>query len=145
MFYVIFAVMNNEKVNQLLKEHQVVSTPIRQEVLQLFISNDSALSNQDLEEQLHDSFNRITLYRTLKTFIEQGIIHRIDVDQKSFYALCSNCKSHQHEDNHVHFKCELCDNIECLYDAGQVQLNLPKSYQIQKINIVVEGICKSCK
>ena len=62
---------------QLLKSNGLKATPARLAVLEAYGAVNYALSQVDLEEQLKDQFDRVTLYRTLNAFIEAGIIHRV--------------------------------------------------------------------
>ncbi len=136
--------MKIEKIQSILKSHKVRSTAIRMDLLQFLYNQNKAVSTQEIEQHLGNNTDRITLYRTIKTFLNQGIIHRIDVDQQSFYALCSDCEVHQHDDNHIHFKCKVCETIECIEQDDAIQFVLPRDYEVKKMNIVLEGVCNSC-
>ncbi|MFZ1456094.1 MAG: transcriptional repressor, partial [Saprospiraceae bacterium] len=73
---------------KILKKHHLRHTPFRAEVLQIFANAGKALSSHDIESQLSDA-DRITLYRTLKSFEEKGIIHKaIDGTITQKYAIC---------------------------------------------------------
>ena len=75
----------------LLKEHDLRLTPSRLETLKVFIRHDYALSQPDLEKDLGDDFDRVTLYRTLTSFREKGVIHKVlDDAGATKYALCSH-------------------------------------------------------
>ena len=63
-------------ITQLLKGKRLRLTSFRKEVLQVFMDNDKAIAVSDIEDALND-FDRITLYRTIKSFIEKGLIHEI--------------------------------------------------------------------
>ena len=60
--------------DQLLHQHQLRKTPVRKEVLDVFLSRSEAVSQQYIEQHF-DAIDRVTLYRTLKTFEQKGIIH----------------------------------------------------------------------
>ena len=65
-----------KEVIQKLEQSNLRKTAIRKEVLQLFLkAKGNALSSRDIESQLENP-DRITLYRTLRTFEEKGLIHR---------------------------------------------------------------------
>jgi Fe2+ or Zn2+ uptake regulation protein len=65
----------NTFVKETLKTHQLRNTTCREEVIGLFHRKAIALSHSDLESNLGNLFDRVTLYRTLKTFVEKGILH----------------------------------------------------------------------
>ncbi len=130
----------------ILKKHGLRITSFRNEVVQLFLDSSHALSNQDIEQSLGNP-DRITLYRTLKNFEEKGIIHRaVDGTTTSKYALCeSDCSEHKHQDEHVHFYCERCNNTFCVDEVEVPQVQLPEGYVVTATSMVIQGVCKSCK
>ena len=132
--------------SSILQNHKLRKTPFRIQVLDVFInSGNSALNNNDIESLLVD-FDRITLYRTLKTFEKSGIIHQaIDGSNESKFALCmDNCSEHNHEDDHAHFLCKLCQKTYCLENVISTQLNLPQTYKLEKMHIAMTGVCEQC-
>ena len=72
-----------------LKEYDLRHTGCREDILQSFQSYSHALSHGDLETLFGERFDRVTIYRTLKTFVEKGIIHKVlDDEGGTKYALC---------------------------------------------------------
>ncbi len=130
----------------LLATHQVRKTKIRLEVLDFFLSKNYALSHAEIENAISESHDRVTIYRTLKSFEEQGLIHKVlDDSGTSKYALCaSNCISHRHNDAHVHFNCEKCGHTFCLEEVAIPSIQLPSDYQLIGYSFLVQGICKDC-
>ena len=130
----------------LLKEHNLRNTACRGEVLAYFLEKDFAISHSDLESRLSDSFDRVTLYRTLKTFLDAGLIHQVlDNEGGTKYALCKNhCTDHRHQDNHVHFKCLRCGTTSCLDNTSIPTINLPEGYQNTEMHLLIQGLCRLC-
>ena len=133
------------KIENIFKSSGLRNTPIRNEVLSLFINAESALSNQDIEGQL-ENVDRITLYRTLKAFEEKGIIHKaIDGTMIPKFALCSHsCTEHFHDDKHVHFHCRYCNNTFCIDEAMIPLVPLPKGFKAEETEMIVKGKCQNC-
>lgn len=128
----------------LLQQHRLRQTPIRQAALGLFLDTSHALTHQMIEARLGGSFDRVTLYRTLKSFEEKGLIHRIADDSDAVhYALCYDCGHEQHADNHIHFKCETCGHTFCLEEVIP-QIVVPNQYKITQVQMLVTGKCPSC-
>ncbi|MEC8273637.1 MAG: transcriptional repressor [Bacteroidota bacterium] len=126
----------------MLEKKQIRKTPFRQEVLKLFKASKNAISLKEIERNL-TSFDRITLYRTLKLFIEKGLIHEVLHSSGKKYALCKEqCDEHQHQHNHLHFHCSSCKKSFCL-ETNIKDLNLP-GYIIQQTDLSVHGVCKKC-
>jgi len=90
--------------------------------------------------------DRSTLYRTLKTFEENGIVHQIDDGTGiSKYALCElGCNCEIDQDLHLHFHCSNCDETVCLTERKIPHINLPNSYHAEDVNLVIKGICEKC-
>ncbi len=134
------------QINDKLKHHKLRSTDMRRKVLALFLKERGrALSNKDLEQHL-DDFDRITLYRTIKSFEEKGIIHQAkDGSGVSKYAMCdSHCSTHHHRDDHAHFHCTSCDKTLCLEHPVDQNLNVPDGFKTEMTYIMVEGTCADC-
>lgn len=103
------------------------------------------MSSSELEKELK-GVDRITLYRTLISFEESGLIHHsVDASGQKKYALCAeHCDEHEHHDNHIHFHCNSCGETECLDDEVPSKLNLPKGYKVNDIQFNVMGTCANC-
>lgn len=134
------------EAKKILNRHDIRLTNCRSSVIQAFLLAKQAISQPDLEKQ-HQQFDRVTLYRTLHTFLNKGIIHQIfDETGVTKYALCSHdCAQHQHYDNHIHFKCTQCESLICFDDVAIPNFNVPKGYQIQDMNLLVRGVCNKCR
>ena len=130
---------------KLLKSHKLRITNSRIDVLEKFYKTNHALSFKDLEEDF-GIYDRVTLYRTLNSFIEKGLLHRIPSDSGfACYGLCTTeCSETSHHHDHVHFKCNVCGQIECIPDHHVPKVNLP-GYEIEEQNLIVNGICKMCR
>lgn len=137
---------SEKNIASLLKKHQLRNTKMRKDVLSLFIANpELALSHQDIESKLNDA-DRVTLYRTLKSFEQKGIVHQvIDGSGVLKYALCHfGCDEYEHIDNHAHFHCNKCGKTICMEDVKNENYSMPSGYQMEKSHIVIQGSCKDC-
>lgn len=122
-------------------------TPFRVEVLEIFNRHANAIDVATLETELKE-FDRITLYRTIKTFIESGIIHEIVMpgDIKKL-ALCKDdCSVHDHQHNHhhLHFKCDNCLEVYCLELNEFPVVKYPK-FKITQLELQGSGLCENCR
>lgn len=138
--------MQTEKLVKRLKSHNLRKTPVRQRVLSVFMESQGvALSNSDIEDTV-ENLDRITLYRTLKTFEERGIIHQaIDGTGITKYALCSEmCTEHHHRDVHAHFFCTSCNRTTCLEDIPVPEPKLNEGFRISSAQLVLNGMCDDC-
>ena len=135
------------QVEEILKKNHLSVTDSRQKIMQLFLTSNGALAHADIEKKTGESFDRVTVYRTLQSFVEKGIIHLIPTRDNSIkYALCKDdCEEGHHHDNHVHFICDACTKTICLDDVTVPQVKLPKGFTPQHAEMVVNGICEECK
>jgi len=136
----------NNRIEAILKRNQLSVTGSRKKILQLFLAEPGALAHGDIEKKAGEKFDRVTVYRTLQTFVDKGIIHTIPTADNSIrYALCKdNCSEGEHQDHHIHFLCTNCGNTYCLDDVVTPDIKLPKGYAAIHTEVVVEGICKEC-
>lgn len=138
--------LKKESTEELLQHHKLRVTKFRKEVLELFQASEATLSLKHLEEGLHD-FDRVTLYRTLKSFEDHGIIHKVPTeDNQSYYGLCSDhCGPDKHHHEHAHFTCLSCQQVFCVH---MDTLNLPTAkedgYKVKRAEVLLEGYCPIC-
>lgn len=137
--------MSVKTIKEILKNHKLRITDCRIDVMNQFLNSKSALSQSDLEGEF-DQYDRVTLYRTLNSFLESGIIHKIPNNQgTATYGLCHDtCEPHNHHHNHIHFKCNNCGQIECFDDREVPMVSIPTGYQIESVNLIVDGTCANC-
>lgn len=132
---------------QILRDSKLRSTISRTTILGLFLRNQHALSYSDIEQEVASSFDRVTVYRTLKTFLDKGIIHKILDDTGGLkYGLCTNlCSTDAHHHDHVHFKCVQCGQTSCLDQVEIPAIVLPSGYQAVEVNLLIQGTCSACR
>ncbi|MBX2924863.1 MAG: transcriptional repressor [Chitinophagaceae bacterium] len=135
-----------EQITELLRKSQLSVTDSRKKILELFLQSDSALAHHDIEVRTKEKFDRVTVYRTLQTFMDKGIIHTIPTTDNSIkYALCKDsCEQGHHHDDHVHFICSLCGTTTCLEEIHIPEIKLPRGYKTTQTEVIVSGICKLC-
>jgi Fur family ferric uptake transcriptional regulator len=133
-------------IEEVLTDHRLRVTDQRTKVLKIFFAKDKVFNLAHLNKLLGKDFDRITLYRTLNSFEEHGLIHKIpDKTGNPTYALCKHDPiSHAHQENHVHFKCIHCDLTMCLKDIEIPAVKLPKKLKASNFNFIVEGFCENC-
>jgi Fur family ferric uptake transcriptional regulator len=132
---------------QILHDFQLRSTSSRSDILKLFIDQQHALSYSDIEQEVSSQYDRVTVYRTLKTFLDKGMIHKVlDDSGAPKYALCSStCSQAHHHHNHVHFKCTQCGQTNCLENVEIPTISLPEGYLSEEMNLLIQGVCRVCQ
>jgi Fur family transcriptional regulator, ferric uptake regulator len=132
---------------RLLKEFNLRTTPSRASIINLFLKAEFALSHADIERGLGEYSDRVTVYRTLKSFLERGLIHKVLDDSGTLkYALCNDhCSSENHHHDHVHFKCSTCGQTNCIEEVIIPPIGLPKGYKVQEMSLLIQGVCAKCQ
>ena len=130
---------------ELLKKKHLSITESRKKILSIFLETKDALAHGDIEKKASEKFDRVTIYRTLQSFVEKGLIHSIPTSDNSVrYALCKDCTEGHHHDDHVHFVCSNCEKTICLDDVVSPKLNLPEGYNADNVQVVIHGVCTEC-
>jgi Fur family peroxide stress response transcriptional regulator len=85
------------------------------------------------------SLSKVTVYNTLHTFVEAGLLRVVDIDdtEKRYDLTLAN---------HGHFQCEVCGaiyNFEVNID--QVQIEGLSQFEITQKNVYFKGLCPNCR
>ncbi|MDF9797113.1 Fur family ferric uptake transcriptional regulator [Catalinimonas alkaloidigena] len=155
--------MDQQFLESLFHQHKLRFTKCRTDIIVFFFDASFALSAKDLETRL-PQYDRVTIYRTLNSFIEKNIIHPIPSDggaalyglsehirkvldqttvSEDFTAADQSSIEAIHEE-HIHFTCNACGKTSCLPEQMIPKVSLPQGYQVQEVEMVVKGYCKSC-
>jgi len=134
-----------KEIDDKLNSRNIKPTAMRELVLQVLIEQKTAISLSELEQKFEKA-DKATLYRTLKTFEKNKLIHSIDDGSGAIkYAICQDTCKCLPEDLHVHFLCTKCSQTHCLNEIPIPEIKLPHSFSLESVNIVVKGICSNCK
>lgn len=136
-----------DRITQALLRHGLRLTPVRHAVLQVLTGAPFALSGPEIEQQLVAGADRVTLFRTLKSFEQRGLLHRVPGETEVVrYAACSiECTAEAHFDNHVHFRCTSCAHTYCLNQVPVPAVALPGSFQVERSQCLLLGTCPHCQ
>lgn len=119
------------------------NTEAKQTIFDILKSAKTALSQEDIADAVNGSMNRVTVYRVLNSFCQDGYIHKVlSDDGKYYFALCLNCNDKKHQHNHFHFRCLKCHKVECLKE--EVRVELPAGYRLENVNCLLTGYCQVC-
>lgn len=129
----------------ILKSRQVRPTAMRLLVYEFMAGKRMAVTLTDIENAFEKS-DRTTLYRTIKTFSENSIVHQIeDGTGVAKFALCEKgCNCDVETDLHLHFHCTSCNQTQCLTERKIPNIKLPLGFKATDVNLVIKGICNSC-
>ena len=138
----------SQTIKQILQRGDLTVTKCRIRLLEMFSQTAVALEHRHIEEDIGNQFDRVTIYRTLTSFLSKGIIHKIPTfDGTIKYGLCQdNCTDHKHHiDNHIHFICHSCGKTQCLQQVVVPNIGgLPLGFLTTKTDVILQGLCQKC-
>jgi len=118
-------------------------TSMRILVYDFLSSQEAALSLSEVENHFENA-DRTTIYRTLKTFEEKGIVHSIQENTTTKYKFCHDgCNENTHKDRHLHFYCKICKQTTCKEEISFPE-TLNTNFRIDEIRLFAKGICEHC-
>lgn len=134
-----------ETIEQVLDSKNIRVTAMRLLIYKFLADKQVAVTLTDIENAFAKA-ERTTLYRTIKTFEEKGIVHQIDDGTGIIkYALCEQgCNCDIKTDLHLHFHCTNCNETVCLTEHKIPQIKVPSGFVSENVNLVVKGICDKC-
>ena len=132
------------QIEKILKSSGLSVTKNRKKLLKALLHAAKPLTLNQIRS-LIGYIDRVTLFRILSAFEERKIIHKIRLDNgRQLFALCDQgCNSVSHNHDHIHFKCDSCDDVSCLSVDNFPDFKIP-NYMIRDISINVNGLCSSC-
>lgn len=130
-------------IHQQLRDKGVRPTPIRTGILTLLMQTRRAYSHADLERAFDHSLDRVSLYRSLLTLEEAGLIQK-HIDQKGNVSYF--CQDIDNQDaTYPHFKCSHCETVVPLPKLPPEYLALVRQYQLDNLRLLAEGTCDDCR
>lgn len=131
------------KATIILKENELKITQNRLDVLSVFLCSEKAFSLLDLEKILGDKHDRSSIFRSLQTYTERGLLEKFcNSSGTAVYTLNlhqPNC------DGKSHFKCKDCETVVSLPNLPEEYLQFLGNHKIETMNVLIEGTCEKCQ
>ncbi len=144
----------NQRFTEILRHAGLRVTEVRLSVLAVLSKGQAAghaLLAADVAAALPHA-DRVTVYRTLSTFVDAGIAHRVDPGDRVFrFGLTdhAHCDGDDHDHEHPHLVCDACGVVQCLDDAVvtiQPRRGAAGTWrQIRQQQVTLHGTCQSCQ
>jgi len=140
---------SNKQNEKILRQFGLKVTSTRLLVLEVLKSSRAALSHGDILEKTRGSrLDKVTLYRTLDTFVTNGIAHKVASENRNWlYALQPMDCNYSLDDDHAHFICDYCDRIYCLPVQTRNRMPAPEAeegFVIRAHEYRLHGVCPQC-
>jgi len=136
--------MSEIDFKKILKEKGFKNTPTRTAVINIFNQSNKPISADFIYKKLKGNIDEATVYRTLTSFFESGILKKIDLRKNSSYFELNN-------DHHHHIICMKCGLIEDFKEnkgieklLDQVVSKSSKFKSIKEHSLELFGFCKAC-
>jgi Fur family ferric uptake transcriptional regulator len=129
--------------NALLRDKGLRTTRCRRAVLATVAAADEPLTVEQIADALAgEGFDLSTIYRTVETFEQHGMLNRLDLgDGTRRYC---GCDGHHH-----HIRCLKCGRIDkvdlCLVERMQGAIEKTLGYRIVDHSLVFTGVCRRCR
>lgn len=128
----------------LLKEKGLKTTKQRLRLLKVLQESTTPLNAEMILEKMKGTLsgcNLSTVYRNMEILLDRDVVHEINIDQKSYYAI--NQSQHGHYIQCIH--CKEMTRIEgCPLESYERDLETKTGYKIVKHRVELFGICKKC-
>jgi Fur family ferric uptake transcriptional regulator len=118
-------------------------------VLRVLANSRRPLDASQILAALPGSTDTVTLYRTLNTFAENKLVHRVRGEDRSWrYAMGGPGDTSDHR--HPHFLCDECGKVECLEQASIPDdilktSSIGRGYKLEYPELVLHGRCPNCR
>ena len=130
-------------LSEILHGKDFKMTAQRAAVLEFLVGNVDHPSAEEVLRKVKLRFpyiSRATVYNTIKALTKAGVLQEVLVEQ-------DKTRVDPNVSRHHHFKCVKCGKVEDMpyklltvdQVAGRVQ-----GYQIKKVQVIMEGLCKKC-
>lgn len=133
-----------EQVDKLLRSAKMKRTGPRRMILEILVVHNNPQTADEIFSAIGKAGpNRVTVYRTLESMVEAGLVHKAFVHKRAeHFELADRCSDTQ---CHPHFTCTSCGDMHCL-----TEMSLPaaksqyKGFVIDRQRIQLEGLCPKC-
>ncbi len=137
-----------QNMRNILKEKGYKATPARLAILEIFADNKLPMNAENIYKKLKSNksqrkVNEATVYRTLTSLEEGGILKRVDLRKDSFYFELN-------DKHHHHMICTNCNELEDFENKeienilGRIVGKSSKFKSIKEHSLELFGLCRMC-
>ena len=120
-------------------------TKAREWILSSLLEADRPLTHQQISEKLtaHD-IDKVTLYRTLNTLKDTGLVHAVQGIGGTLLFCANPVTSASCPGNHAHFQCRGCGAMQCIEAQKLPRIVMTGGAQVETKQLVAFGLCPVC-
>ena len=135
---------SDSQTRKTLKAAKLYRTECRTALLKVLLKADKPLNQEQIAQRLGKKrFDKVTIYRTLESFCEAGLVHRAFMQKRAWhFESAQDCSESQ---CHPHLTCTNCGDTHCLTEMTLPMAKSPhKGFIIRRQEIRLEGLCPTC-
>jgi len=138
---------NPDEIISKLKSAGYRITPVREQIVEIFINSSSPISAGDLIESfkiLKIPVNKTTIYRELDFLLEKNIIKEIEFGEgKKRYEL----ETGHHHHHLVCLNCRKVEDVDLEVDLHDEEKKIEKEtgFKVKSHSLEFFGLCKNCQ
>lgn len=129
---------------ELCRRHGLAMTHQRAVIYESLMSAPGHPSPEEVFEKVRKhipSISLATVYNTLHTFIESGLLREMSLHHGSL-------RVDTRQDPHHHLVCTQCKQVfdldEKALKPAQLVGKVPSGFKVERISVEIHGLCKSC-
>jgi len=134
----------DRRARKMLKTTGLYCTKARVAILKVLLDMPRPVRQDEIAENSTDrTLNKVTIYRTLESLVEAGLVHRAFMQERAWhFELAHHCTDKQ---CHPHFTCSECGVTRCLPGVFVPMAKSPfKGFIFNRQQVRLEGICPDC-
>lgn len=132
------------KARRMLRAADLYCTQARVAILSVLLEASRPIRQDQIAARLADkTMNKVTIYRTLESLVEVGLVHRAFMQERAWhFELADRCSETQ---CHPHFTCSSCGVTHCLTEFSVPPAPSPyRGFVIHHQQMRLEGLCPTC-
>ena len=134
----------DKQAREMLKTVKLYSTQGRVAIVKVLMKAGKPLSQDQIARRSGKKhFDKVTIYRTLESLLNVGLVHKAFVEKRAcHFELANNCTEHQ---CHPHLTCSSCGDTHCLTEISLPMAESPhQGFVIHRQQVRLEGLCPRC-
>ena len=134
----------DKQAREMLKTVKLYSTQGRVAIVKVLMKAGKPLSQDQIARRSGKKhFDKVTIYRTLESLLNVGLVHKAFVEKRAcHFELANNCTEHQ---CHPHLTCSSCGDTHCLTQVSLPMVKSPhQGFVIHRQQVRLEGLCPRC-
>jgi len=134
----------DSQARKILRAAGLYCTRGRVTILKVLMKIGKPLSQEQIAERSgKQNFDKVTIYRTLASLLQVGLVHKAFMDKRAWhFELADHCTESQ---CHPHFTCTNCGDTHCLTGVSLPMAKSPhKGFIIHRQQVRLEGLCPAC-